>query len=75
MGFCPRLHTSKHLILFVLPHMYAIMDSSSITAGSLMPKIERGFHSACADLKPQRRFLVYSGSERFPLDDKRSGFL
>ncbi|MGA3132450.1 MAG: hypothetical protein ABSD59_16720 [Terracidiphilus sp.] len=40
-----------------------------------MPKIERGFHSACADLKPQRRFLVYSGSERFPLDDKRSGFL
>jgi hypothetical protein len=33
------------------------------------PKIERGFYSACADLKPQRRFLVYSGSERFPLDD------
>jgi hypothetical protein len=36
---------------------------------SSAPKIERGFYSACADLKPQRRFLVYSGSERFPLDD------
>jgi predicted AAA+ superfamily ATPase len=36
---------------------------------SSAPKIERGFYSACADLKPQRRYLVYSGSERFPLDD------
>jgi uncharacterized protein len=33
------------------------------------PKIERGFLSACADLNPQRRFYVYPGSERFPLDD------
>lgn len=36
---------------------------------SSAPKIERGFYSACADLKPQKRFLVYPGSERFPLDD------
>lgn len=35
---------------------------------SSAPKIERGFHSACADLKPRKRFVVYSGSERFPLD-------
>ncbi|MGD0859007.1 MAG: ATP-binding protein [Terracidiphilus sp.] len=34
------------------------------------PKIERGFHSACADLNPQKRVYVYPGSERFPLDDK-----
>jgi predicted AAA+ superfamily ATPase len=34
------------------------------------PKIERGFHSACADLNPQERFYVYPGSERFPLDDR-----
>src|SRR5712692_1058205 len=33
------------------------------------PRIERGFHSACADLDPQKRFVVYPGSERFPLDD------
>lgn len=34
------------------------------------PKLERGFHSACADLGPQRRFYVYPGAERFPLDDR-----
>lgn len=35
---------------------------------SSAPKIERGFHSACADLKPQKRFVVYAGMERFPLE-------
>jgi uncharacterized protein len=33
------------------------------------PKIERGFHSACADLNPEKRFYVYPGTERFPLDE------
>jgi predicted AAA+ superfamily ATPase len=33
----------------------------------LAPKIERGFHNACADLSPERRFVVYSGVERFAL--------
>ena len=36
---------------------------------SSTPKVERGFHSACADLKPKRQFVVYPGNERFPLDD------
>jgi uncharacterized protein len=36
---------------------------------SSAPKLERGFHSACADLKPHKRFVVYSGMERFPLDE------
>jgi predicted AAA+ superfamily ATPase len=36
---------------------------------SSAPRIERGFHSACADLDPQKRFVVYPGTERFPLDD------
>jgi predicted AAA+ superfamily ATPase len=36
---------------------------------SSAPKIERGFHSACADLDPRKRFIVYPGTERFPLDD------
>lgn len=31
------------------------------------PKAERGFHEACADLLPARRFIVYPGSERYPL--------
>ncbi len=34
---------------------------------SLAPKLERGFHSALADLKPERSFVVYPGSERYPL--------
>jgi hypothetical protein len=34
----------------------------------MAPKIERGFHSACSDLNPQKRFYVYPGTERFPLD-------
>ena len=33
------------------------------------PKVEKGFRHALADLKPQRAFLVYSGSERYPKGD------
>lgn len=36
---------------------------------SSAPKLERGFHNACADLKPKKRFVVYPGNERFSLDD------
>jgi hypothetical protein len=36
---------------------------------SSAPGIERGFHSACADLKPLKRFVVYPGTDRFPLDE------
>ena len=32
------------------------------------PKVERGFTQACMDLKPARRFVVYGGTERFPLN-------
>ncbi|MDR1280551.1 MAG: ATP-binding protein [Opitutaceae bacterium] len=35
---------------------------------SSAPKVERGFHIACADLKPSRRFVVYPGQERYPLN-------
>lgn len=34
---------------------------------SLAPKVERGFHEACRDLRPARRFVVYPGAERYPL--------
>jgi uncharacterized protein len=34
---------------------------------SLSPKVERGFHIACDDLKPAKRFVVYAGGERVPL--------
>ena len=34
---------------------------------SLAPKLERGFHSACEDVMPERKFVVYPGAERYPL--------
>jgi len=34
---------------------------------SLTPKAERGFHSACADLKPAKSWVVYPGIERYRL--------
>lgn len=30
------------------------------------PKLGRGFYHACKDLNPARRFVVYSGDERYP---------
>ncbi len=32
---------------------------------SLTPKVERGFHAACADLAPTRKLVVYPGEERY----------
>ena len=34
---------------------------------SLSPKVDRGFHIACEDLKPSRQLVVYPGSDSFPL--------
>lgn len=34
---------------------------------SLSPKVSRGFHSACEDLNPDRKLLVYPGDDRYPL--------
>ncbi len=34
---------------------------------SLSPKVERGFHSACDDLRPARPWVVYPGHESYPL--------
>jgi uncharacterized protein len=34
---------------------------------SLSPMVERGFHSACEDLSPVRKLVVYPGGESFPL--------
>ena len=32
---------------------------------SLSPRLERGFHAACEDLAPERKFVVYPGRERY----------
>ncbi|MCX7189144.1 MAG: ATP-binding protein [Methylotenera sp.] len=34
---------------------------------SLMPKLERGFYSACNDLLPARKYVVYAGEEQYPI--------
>lgn len=36
---------------------------------SLEPKLTKGFHHACADIDPEAKFVVYSGTERFPVAD------
>lgn len=36
---------------------------------SSAPRLQRGFHSACEDLKPRRKILVYPGTERFSVGD------
>lgn len=36
---------------------------------STTPKMERGFYSACADIQPSRKWLIYPGSESYPLND------
>ena len=34
---------------------------------SLSPKVDKGFHSACADLEPERRLVVYPGDQAYPI--------
>lgn len=34
---------------------------------SLAPKVDRGFHLACEDIQPERRYVVYGGHEAFPI--------
>jgi uncharacterized protein len=36
---------------------------------SLSPKLARGFHSACNDLKPSRQLVVTPGTETWPLNE------
>ena len=39
-----------------------------IKRGSV-PKLSKGFHAACEDLKPARRFVVHGGRESFPVGE------
>ena len=36
---------------------------------SLSPKLERGFHAACADLQATHQWVVYPGTERYRLSE------
>lgn len=37
---------------------------------SAAPKIKSGFHTACEDIRATKKFVVYSGTERFPLSQE-----
>ena len=34
---------------------------------STTPKVERGFHSACDNIKPVKKWVIYPGAEVYPL--------
>lgn len=34
---------------------------------SSAPKVSKGFHIACDDLRPRRRLVVHAGDDDFPL--------
>ena len=34
---------------------------------SSSPSVSKGFHIACDDIKPERRYVVYSGTDQFSL--------
>ena len=36
---------------------------------SLTPRPDRGFHSACADVSPERRYVVYPGDETYAIGE------
>ncbi|MCF2520600.1 ATP-binding protein [Dyadobacter sp. CY351] len=36
---------------------------------SFYPKLSKGFHVACEDLKPERKFVIYSGNDTFFLGE------
>jgi len=36
---------------------------------SSAPALSKGFHIACEDIKPQRRYVIYGGTESFPMGD------
>lgn len=48
------------LISFGIDELWAIEIKRSTT-----PKVEKGFHIACEDLKPQRRFIIYPGTDNY----------
>ena len=51
----------------VLPLPGDVHWAIEIKRGST-PRVERGFHHACAEVKPARRFVVYNGKEGFRLN-------
>jgi len=43
--------------------------SREVPGRSLSARVSRGFHLACADLKPARAFVVHAGDDRYPMSE------
>ena len=52
------------LVLIIDGKLWAIEVKHSTT-----PKLTKGFHLACQDIKPDNKFVVYSGKEKFKTKD------
>ncbi len=52
------------LVLIINSKLWAIEVKHSST-----PKLTRGFHLACQDIKPDNKFVVYSGKEAYKTKD------
>ena len=52
------------LVLIINGKLWAIEVKHSTT-----PKLIKGFHLACQDIKPDNKFIVYSGKEKFKTKD------
>ena len=48
------------LVLIINGKLWVIEVKHSTT-----PKLTKGFHLACQDIKPDNKFVVYSGKEKF----------
>ncbi|MCY4153686.1 MAG: ATP-binding protein [Aestuariivita sp.] len=53
------------LIEFGLNNFWAVEIKANQT-----PKVQKGFHVACEDLKVRNKFIVYTGNEKFFSDNK-----
>jgi predicted AAA+ superfamily ATPase len=40
---------------------------------ALSARVERGFHQACADIRPARAFVVHAGDDRYPISETVEG--
>jgi predicted AAA+ superfamily ATPase len=50
---------------------FLLLGSASIDVKrGLSTRPERGFYNACEDLKPARRFVVNSGTDRYPISEE-----
>ena len=64
---------SAHSLVHYLAAIDLVIDFGTIALWaveikrSTAPTITKGFHIACEDLKPTRKYAVYGGNERFPM--------